>query len=296
MTASFWNALMPSEPVLSRIIVDGIPTRVLEAGRCSPTENDETVILIHGASGHLESFIFTVPVLAQTWRTIAFDLPFHGYAGYADHPYSVPEYARYLSSLAEVLGVGKVSLVGQSLGGAIAARATVDGLLDVQRLVLIGSVGWSDGAGGARSTMRAALTDRSREVVRARLEHAMSCRGPHMDELVECRYHAYQRGNWQQRLDAFTHHETPDGRRQALLSDDEWRAIRCPALLIWGDQDVVVPAATGEALASLIPHSRLMIVSGAGHNPQFELPDQVNTAIADFLGGTISLGKADPSG
>jgi 2-hydroxy-6-oxonona-2,4-dienedioate hydrolase len=284
MTASFWNTLMPTQPVLSRIIVEGIPTRVLEAGPRPPTENDETVILIHGASGHLESFIFTVAVLAQTRRTIAFDLPFHGYAGYADHPYSVPEYSGYLSSLAEILGVGKVSLVGQSLGGAIAARATVNGLIDVQRLVLIGSVGWSDGTGGARSTMRAALTDRSREVVRARIEHAMTCRGPHMDELVECRYQAYQRGNWHQRLGAFTYHETRDGRHQALLSDQEWRAIRCPVLLIWGDQDVVVPPATGNALANLIPHSRLMIVSGAGHNPQFEQPDQVNSAIADFLG------------
>ena len=116
MTASFWNALIPSQPLLSRIEVDGIPTRVLEAGPRLPAEEDEAIILVHGASGHLESFVFTLPVLAQGRRTIAYDLPFHGYAGYAGHPFSVPEHARYLAALAEMLGVGKVSLVGQSLG------------------------------------------------------------------------------------------------------------------------------------------------------------------------------------
>jgi len=285
MTGSFWNALSPSEPVLRRVDVAGIPTRVLEAGPCAAADN-ETIILIHGASGHLESFVYTLPFLAQTHRTIAFDLPFHGYAGYADHPYSVPEHARYLASLAEVLGVGEVSLVGQSLGGAIAARATVEGLLDVQRLVLIGSAGVARGAPDGRQTMRAALTDRSLPVVRARLEHALTSRGPAMDELVECRYRAYQLGDWPQRLDAFTYHETPEGRSQTVLSAEEWQSISCPVLLIWGDQDAVVPAAAGEALAGLIPDSSLMIVPGAGHNPQFEQPDQVNPALADFFGVT----------
>jgi 2-hydroxy-6-oxonona-2,4-dienedioate hydrolase len=291
MTASFWNTLILSEPVLRRIDVDGIPTRVLEAGPRPPAADDETIILVHGASGHLESFVYTLPVLAQAHRTIAFDLPFHGYAGYAEHPYSVLEHARYLASLAETLGVGKVSLVGQSLGGAIAARATVDGLLDVQRLVLIGSAGMANSTPDERRSMRAALTDRSLPVVRARLEHAMTSRGPHMDELIECRYRAYQLGDWQQRLDAFTYHETPEGRRQALLSTEEWRSIACPVLLIWGDKDAVVPPAVGEALASVIPDSRLEIIGGAGHNPQFELPDQVNPALADFLDPNAFAGQ-----
>ncbi len=291
MTASFWNTLSPSEPVLRRVDVAGIPTRVLEAGPRPPSAGGETIMLVHGASGHLESFVYTLPVLAQAHRTIAFDLPFHGYAGYAEHPYSVLEHARYLASLAEVLGVGQVSLVGQSLGGAIAARATVEGLLDVQRLVLIGSAGVADGTPDERQTMRAALTDRSLPVVRARLEHAMTSRGPDMDELIECRYRAYQLGDWQRRLDAFTYHETPEGRRQALLSTEEWRAIACPVLLIWGDKDAVVPLAAGEALASLIPDSRLEIIGGAGHNPQFELPDQVNPMLADFLGPNALAGR-----
>ncbi len=291
MTASFWNTLSPSEPVLRWVDVAGISTRILEAGPRLAAAGDETIILVHGASGHLESFVYTLPVLAQAHRTIAFDLPFHGYAGYAEHPYSVLEHARYLASLAEVLGVGEVSLVGQSLGGAIVARATVEGLLDVQRLVLIGSAGVADGTPGERHTMRAALTDRSLPVVRARLEHAMTSRGPQMDELIECRYRAYQLGDWQRRLDAFTYHETPEGRRQALLSAEEWRAIACPVLLIWGDKDAVVPPAAGEALASLIPDSRLEIIGGAGHNPQFELSDQVNPMLADFLGPNALAGQ-----
>ena len=241
-------------------------------------------MLIHGASGHLESFIFTLPYLAQTRRTVAFDLPWHGYAGYPERPFDVFDHAGFLARLVEVLELGKVALVGQSLGGAIAARATVERMLDVQRLVLIGSSGSTDGTPrDERNSMRAALTGRSYEVVKARLEHAMTSRGPEMDELIECRYLAYQLGDWDQRVSAFTFHETPEGRRRATLTDAEWRRLTCPTLLIWGDEDRVVPVAAGRAIAELVADSRLEVVTGAGHNPQFEQHELVNPILSGFL-------------
>ncbi|HLN04977.1 MAG TPA: alpha/beta hydrolase [Acidimicrobiales bacterium] len=283
--ASFWNALMQCEPRLYRTEVNGVETRVLEAGPAGSGPGEETVVLIHGASGHLESFIRTLPYLAPDRRTIAFDLPWHGYAGFPDRPYDVVDHAEYLAALAEKLGAEKVSLVGQSLGGAIAARATVNELLDVQRLVLIGSSGVAnESKPDGPNTMKAALTSRSFEVVKARLEYAMACRGPEMDELVECRYLAYQRGEWEPRVEAFTYHETPEGRRRAVLEESEWRGITCPTLLLWGADDKVVPPSAGRRLAQLIERSELKIIPGCGHNPQFELADEVNPVLRGFLG------------
>jgi len=283
--ASFWNAVMQCDPRLYRTEVNGVETRVLEAGPSRSASGEDTVFLIHGASGHLESFIRTLPYLAPHRRTIAFDLPWHGYAGYPDRPFDVVDHAEYLAALAAKLGADKVSLVGQSLGGAIAARATVNELLDVERLVLIGSAGVSgETKPDGPNTMKAALTSRSFEVVKARLDYAMTCRGPEMDELVECRYLAYQRGDWEPRVDAFTYHETPAGRRRTVLEESEWRRIACPTLLVWGADDKVVPPSAGRRLAELIEQSELKIFPGCGHNPQFELADEVNPVLRGFLG------------
>jgi 2-hydroxy-6-oxonona-2,4-dienedioate hydrolase len=297
---SFWNTVMPLAPRLSRIAVDGLETRVLEVGPLEPDpedpDADETVMLVHGASGHLESFILSLPFLARRRRTVAFDLPCHGFADCPDKPFAATDHARYLAGLAAELGVEKVSLVGQSVGGAIAARATVDRLLDVRRLVLIGAAGLSSHSETSdhANTMKSALKDRSFEVVKARLEYAMLSRGPVMDELVSCRYLAYQRGDWTHRVDSFTYHETPEGGRLTTLTDSEWSSINCPTLLVWGEGDRVVPLADGQRLAELIGQSQLQVFSGCGHNPQFELPDVVNPILAEFLSGR-RLNAADSS-
>jgi len=286
---SFWNTVMPLAPRSYRVAVGGLETRVLEVGPLEPDRSDpgagETVMLIHGASGHLESFILSLPFLARKRRTVAFDLPSHGYADCPDRPFAVTDHARYLAGLAAEVGARRVSLVGQSVGGAIAARATVDHLLDVQRLVLIGSAGLApEGETTDQAhTMKSALKDRSFEVVKARLEYAMMSRGPAMDELERCRYLAYQKGDWGPRVDAFTHHETVEGGRLATLTESEWRTINCPTLLVWGEEDRVVPPSAGERLAELIDGSELRVFSGCGHNPQFELPNVVNPVMAEFL-------------
>jgi pimeloyl-ACP methyl ester carboxylesterase len=144
--------------------------------------------------------------------------------------------------------------------------------------------------------MRSALKDRSFEVVRARLEYAMLSRGPAMDELVCSRFIAYQRGEWNKRVDAFTFHETLEGGPLTTLTDSEWRSISCPTLLVWGEEDRVVPVADGERLAELIGQAELRVFAGCGHNPQFELPDVVNPLLAEFLSGQEPTGVDDRNG
>ncbi len=260
---------------------------MLEAGRSGNGESSEptATVLIHGSSGHLESFIRSIPYLAPVGRTIVFDLPWHGYSGYPDRPYDVYDYANHLAALIEQLGLESVTLVGQSLGGAIAARSTVDKLFQVEKLVLIGTVAPNvipDGPPG--DSMRAGMPDRSFEAIKTRLEFAMMARGPEMDEYIECRYLAYQLGDWESRLEAFTFYETEVGRRRSLLTDEEWKSIGCPTLLVWGAEDKVTPPSVGERLEELISGSRLYVFEKCGHNPQFELPDEVNPKIADFVG------------
>lgn len=296
--ASFWNSIMGLTPRVYRASAAGVETRVVEAGPLGAAGDAEPVMLVHGASGHLESFARTIPFLATRRRVISFDLPWHGYAGFPDHPYTVAEHAGFVAALAPRLGVeGPVSLVGQSLGAAIAGRIAIERSLPVERLVLIGAAGVPATArrDGTHS-MRAALSDRDYDSVKARLEYAMTCRGPEMDELIECRHLAYQRGAWEPRAEAFSFHETDEGRRSMELSEEEWRSLDCPTLLIWGSDDRVVPSAAGERLADLVAGSRLHVFERCGHNPQFEQPDEVNPLIDAFLAGVADPPAAEPVG
>ena len=281
--SSFWNTVMPLRPRITRESARGIETRVVDVGPLECREGS-SVLMIHGASGHLESFMLTVPELAVAHRVVTFDLPCHGYATCPPEPYDVVGHAEFVADLARTLGLGKVSLVGQSLGGAIAGRIAIDRMLELDRLVLIGSAGVPGQArGDPAHSMKAGLTVRDYEHVRARLEYAMSCRGPEMDELIECRHLAYLWGDWQSRADAFTFHETDAGHSRMTANEEEWASIDCPALLLWGSDDRVVPPLAGEKLSKLLPNARLVVVEGCGHNPQFERPAEVNPVIASFL-------------
>jgi len=66
--------------------------------------------------------------------------------------------------------------------------------------------------------------------------------------------------------------------RTALLS-----RINCPALIITGDSDALIPMSESEAMAAAIPGARLVVIPGAGHLSNLEQPEAFNTAIREFL-------------
>jgi pimeloyl-ACP methyl ester carboxylesterase len=57
-----------------------------------------------------------------------------------------------------------------------------------------------------------------------------------------------------------------------------------PTLLIWGEDDRVVPLEVGRQLARVMPDARLLTIAGAGHQAMWEAPDAFNAAVAAFLG------------
>jgi 3-oxoadipate enol-lactonase len=60
-------------------------------------------------------------------------------------------------------------------------------------------------------------------------------------------------------------------------------AIRAPTLLVWGEDDALVPAEVGERLATLIRGSQLKLIRGAGHQPHWEAPEAFHAVILPFL-------------
>jgi non-heme chloroperoxidase len=73
---------------------------------------------------------------------------------------------------------------------------------------------------------------------------------------------------------------------EGLTADDslgEPHRIRAPTLIIWGDQDAILPRSDQEALAAAMPGSRLVVYPGAGHAFYWEGPDHVASDLVAFI-------------
>src|SRR5207249_1551923 len=63
----------------------------------------------------------------------------------------------------------------------------------------------------------------------------------------------------------------------------ELKLLTLPTLIIWGEQDRVIPLADGTLMAQQIPHARFEVVKGAGHMPFYEKPSEFNRLVLEFL-------------
>jgi pimeloyl-ACP methyl ester carboxylesterase len=72
------------------------------------------------------------------------------------------------------------------------------------------------------------------------------------------------------------------GQREELIVVKELSKIQVPTLIIWGDQDVVVPASHGRRAAALIKDAKFHIISNAGHWPHVQHPEEFTEVIRKF--------------
>jgi len=76
-------------------------------------------------------------------------------------------------------------------------------------------------------------------------------------------------------------HRTPGAQTSCLL--DRLHEIRCPVLLVWGEEDRVVPVGAAQAAVREFPDASLLVVPDCGHAPQIERPAEFLGAVAPFL-------------
>jgi 2-hydroxy-6-oxonona-2,4-dienedioate hydrolase len=281
MTDSFWlTASAANELAVYRVAIDGVDTRVIEAGpRHAPT-----LVCLHGTGGHAEAFIRNLAVLSRDYHVLAYDLPAHGWSGAPERSYEIDGYCRHLNAFLDAFGLPQAVLIGQSLGGWIAASYAVSHTARVTRLVLIG-------AGGStfdqavmqriRDASMAAVETPTPTLIRDRVALLFSRTVTADEELVACRQAIYSRPGAADAMRKALVLQTPEIRRRNLFT--QWAEIGQPALLVWGRDDQITPLSSGEEIAAVMPDSRLVVLDRCGHWPQFERPDAFHEAVLPFL-------------
>jgi pimeloyl-ACP methyl ester carboxylesterase len=229
-------------------------------------------------------------------RLLALDLP-----GFGDSPLpesgevSIAGYARLLERLLDERAIDSATLVGNSMGGLIAAELALASPRRVERLVLVSPAGIS--THGYRGSARAASTLRRLEPIVAPRAAWVAANA----DLVAAR--SRLRAGFlalvvrhPERLPAPLAAEQLRGAGKpgfvgALESIQSYdlrsrlREIACPSLIVWGDGDRVISARDAEVFAELMPSSRKVIFADTGHMAMLERPAAFNALLADFLSG-----------
>ena len=237
------------------------------------------VVLVHGLGSKKEDWLPVIAPLSQKYRLL---VPDQIGFGQSDKPlldYSVQTYVDFLNEFLRQMKVEKASLVGESLGGWIAALyvAEIGGgahLIPVEKLVLVDAAGLKQdkpipdlnpsSLAAMRGVMDAVFYDTS-------WVNEDALRKIFTDKLAV--HDGYT-------VRSFLGNPT----REKERLDDRLASIKVPTLVVWGKQDKLLPITSGERYAAGIAGAKLVSFEKCGHVPPMEKTEEFLAAVMAFLG------------
>jgi pimeloyl-ACP methyl ester carboxylesterase len=262
--------------VLDCVAIPGADMPYLEGGQ------GETIVLLHSFAGDKDNFIRTAVYLTGHYHVVIPDLPGFGEASRdAAAQYSIGQQAANLHAFLYKLGLDRVHLGGNAMGGFVAAEYAARYPAQVASLWLLSASG------------TAAATDS--EVVRTyaatgAVPWLMASADAFDSMLVACttrmpfipasiRRRLGQRGA----ADFALHTRVLRELQDSPFLEARFYRIETPALIVWGSEDRVHPAAGADALKAILPNSRVIRMPGIGHLPVVEAPRRCAEDYRAFL-------------
>ncbi len=254
------------------------------------------VVMLHGggpgASG-MSNFGPNLPVFAERFRTLVVDQPGYGKSGKPEIKGNYFTFAAdALAALLDELGIGRVHLVGNSLGGGTAVRFALSNPGRAGRLVLMGPGGLSlnvfapDPTEGVKRLAEfGAPPGPSREKMAAFLRTLVFDQRLVTEELIDERYAAARDPGALKAMAAMgASFFDPASYEEGLLWREAHR-LRNRVLLIWGREDRVNPVDGALVAMKMIRRAQLHVFGGCGHWVQLEKADEFNRLAIGFLEG-----------
>lgn len=284
---------------------DGLTVHMRDEG----PRDAAAIILLHGSHADLHTWEPWAENLKADYRVIRFDQVGHGLTGPDPKgDYTRANYVEHIRRLADHLGLERFILGGNSMGGKHAVSFADTYPDRVLGLVLVDASGMpmlttqameagSDNQGRRRGSTTSNLGFRiaampgvnriveqvtPRSLIEQSLRQSVSVESIITDEMID-RYWELLRfpGNRRATLQRFSIPYDPLDRRK-------FEAIVTPTLIIWGEEDRLIPVAAGRWLEDAMQNTTLVIYPGIGHLPQEEAPEQSLADLRAWL-GTLPL-------
>lgn len=252
----------------------------------------EPLVLLHGIGRSLADWDLVLPALATRYTVYAMDLEGFGATERFTDRLSLTGQAALVRRTLQSVGEHRpVRVIGNSLGGAVAMRFAADEPDRIVALVLVSAAGFgSDAAFGLRVLTLWGVGPLLLHT--GRLGSAVQVRTMFAD----------RRQATHERIQQHTALSRRPGAARSFLEmihdlgawggvREEWReevvtalaAAKMPTLVLWGDQDHVLPPRHLAAAADLLPHARTRPLSDIGHAPQLEDPQRFLAEVLPFL-------------
>lgn len=251
----------------------------------------QPLLLLHGLGGSTLAWEKNIDFLAQYFRVIALDLPGHGYSDKPDINYTLSwGGVDFLDKFLESLGLQKVSLVGQSAGGLLALALSLKFPDKVEKLVLVGNAGLGKEAAFSLRLMSLPLVGeiigRPNRWVLERLVKKELFYDPKLvpEDLVERMYQIRkQPGAKRAMLKWLRQGVNITGIKKEVILVDRLAELRTPVLVIWGENDKILPAPCIKEVLSRISDGKFIVFPKTGHWPQMEKSAEFDKAVLEFL-------------
>lgn len=220
------------------------------------------LVLVHGfgVSGHVWQRV--LPYLAPHYQVFIVDLPGYGHSTYGGTraPWRLREMAPLLAAWLRHMHLSSVHLIGHSMGGAIAMHLAAHTPELVKSLTLVDAAGIP-----FRSTFPALVTRSARSFVQRG-------NGGYPFALIRDVLRPRLRLFWQ-------------GALQMVSSDfrAEMATLTMPILIIWGEQDILIPISHGYELRDALPHAIFVPIPISGHRPMLAQPALMSGVVLAFL-------------
>ncbi len=265
-------------------LTDGARAHIRDRGpRTAPA-----LVLIHGSNASLFTWERWAARLDDTFRVITIDMPGHGLTGAVPSgDYSQPAMVTFIAEAAQRLRLTRFALGGNSMGGAVAARFAEEYPGRVTQLILVDAGGMP-----SREGERIPLVFR---LARIPVLNAILLHVTPRILVVDGLNHAIVRKSIinDTMIDRYWDFARMAGTREATLESlnapgDHFVAehaglITMPTLILWGEEDHVIPLDAARAYAKAIRGARLIVYPGTGHLPQEEVADKSAADVRVFL-------------
>jgi pimeloyl-ACP methyl ester carboxylesterase len=279
------------------VTAGGLQVHHVYGGRGAPP-----VLFVHGlgSAGYLE-WRFTLPAIARSHQVLALDLPGFGRSDQPPDGYGIPLFADVVEEYIRARDIRPV-LVGTSMGGRVALEVALRGPEAVRKLVLVNALGvvrpnvqlfyplvLVPGVGESVLGLMREAMHRVPPAAIQRYARRFLNAPDDVERVMDEAFLASMREMYATEGYARAYASTVRALADPLARDSSALMARLaetslPVLLIWGEDDRLLPVARAREAVRALPGARLEVIEGAGHTPQAERPDRFNRVLEDFIG------------
>ena len=231
------------------------------------------VVFVHG---FCQSSLYWEPSLGSlpsSCRGFALDLRGFGDSDKPEEPYTLPVLADEVAAFLDALGLNRVALVGNSMGGVVCQAFATRHRGRLSKLALLSTGPFVRDPVAARDRARRFATMAwEREAFSALIARFFVRRPDNFEELVDVAMRASRRAMVEITLSM-----------ASLSFLEALRGLAVPTLIVQGAEDTIRPPEEGRLLHEAVEGSRFFVLEGASHTPMLERPEQLHALLWDFL-------------